>query len=116
MSLDTNCERDGGGNPLPRYTLSRTSRSEGGNVFANPMPADYNIYVFPPLSLALFESSHFRSGFPRCDHARISRPGYSPEAILVRNPQGPGGLLITIGKEGFGFSAVFFPPGFLKNS
>ena len=46
MSLDSNCRKDAYGNPLPHYTPWPTPRSAGINVFANPLPAGHNIYVF----------------------------------------------------------------------
>ena len=48
MSLDSNCQRDAYGNLLPHYTPWTTPGSAGINVFANPLPAARNIYVFPP--------------------------------------------------------------------
>ena len=48
MSLDSNCQRDAYGNLLPHYTPWATPGSAGINVFANPLPAARNIYVFPP--------------------------------------------------------------------
>ena len=51
MSLDSNCQRDVYGNPLTHYTPWATPGSAGINVFANPLPAGHNIYVFPPFVL-----------------------------------------------------------------
>lgn len=51
MSLDSNCQNDAYGNPLPHYTPWATPGSAGINVFANPLPAGHNIYVFPPFAL-----------------------------------------------------------------
>ena len=51
MSLDSNCQKDVYGNPLPHYTPWATPGSAGINVFANPLPAGHNIYVFPPFVL-----------------------------------------------------------------
>lgn len=51
MSLDSNCQRNTTGNPLPHYTPWPTPDSEGVNVFANPLPAGHNIYAFPPFVL-----------------------------------------------------------------
>ena len=51
MSLDSNCQRDRSGNPLPHFTPWPTPGSAGVNVFANPLPARQNIYIFPPLVL-----------------------------------------------------------------
>ena len=51
MSLDSNCQKDAYGNPLPHYTPWATPGSAGINVFANPLPAGHNIYVFPPFVL-----------------------------------------------------------------
>ena len=51
MSFDSNCQKDAYGNPLPHYTPWAISGSAGINVFANPLPAGHNIYVFPPFVL-----------------------------------------------------------------
>ena len=51
MSLDSNCQKDINGNPLPHYTPWATPGSAGINVFANPLPVGRNIYVFPPFLL-----------------------------------------------------------------
>ena len=51
MSLDSNCQKDNNGNPLPHYTPWASPGSAGVNVFANPLPAGHNIYVFPPFVL-----------------------------------------------------------------
>ena len=51
MSLDSNCQKDINGNPLPHYTPWATPGSAGINVFANPLPVGHNIYVFPPFVL-----------------------------------------------------------------
>ena len=51
MSLDSNCQRNAYGNSLPHYTPWATPGSAGINVFANPLPAGRNIYVFPPFVL-----------------------------------------------------------------
>ena len=51
MSLDSNCQKDNNGNPLLHYTPWATPGSAGVNVFANPLPAGHNIYVFPPFVL-----------------------------------------------------------------
>ena len=51
MSLDSNCQKDNNGNPLPHYTPWAALGSAGENIFANPLPAGHNIYVFPPFVL-----------------------------------------------------------------
>ena len=51
MSLDSNCQEDNNGNPLPHYKPWATPGSAGVNVFANPLPAGHNIYVFQPFAL-----------------------------------------------------------------
>ena len=51
MSLDSNCCRDRDGNSLSHYTYWPTPNSSGTNVFAQPIPRGYNIYVFPPFVL-----------------------------------------------------------------
>ena len=51
MSLDSNCCRDRDGNSLSHYTPWPTPNSSGTNVFAQPIPRGYNIYVFPPFVL-----------------------------------------------------------------
>ena len=51
MSLDSNCQKNNNGNPLPHYTPWATPGSAGINLFANPLPAGRNIYVFPPFVL-----------------------------------------------------------------
>ena len=54
MSLDSNCQKDVYGNLLPHYAPWVTPvfwRSAGINVYANPLPAGHNIYVFPPFIL-----------------------------------------------------------------
>ena len=52
MSLDSNWKKGVYGNPLSHYTSWATSGSAGINVFANPLPAGHNIYVFPPFFLS----------------------------------------------------------------
>ena len=51
MSLDSNCQRNRNGTPLPHYTPWSTPGSAGVNVFSNPLPSGHNIYVFPPFVL-----------------------------------------------------------------
>ena len=51
MSLDSNCQKDVYGNPLPHYTPWATPGSAGINICASPLPAGHNIYVFPPFFL-----------------------------------------------------------------
>lgn len=51
MSLDSNCQRDRKGQCLPHFTPCATSASSGINVFAQSLPLDYNLYVFPPFVL-----------------------------------------------------------------
>ena len=51
MSLDSNCQRNKNGTPLPHYTPWSTPGSAGVNVFSNPLPSGHNIYVFPPFVL-----------------------------------------------------------------
>ena len=51
MSLDSNCQKDVYGNPLPHYTSWANPGSAGMNVFAYPLPAGQSIYVFPPFVL-----------------------------------------------------------------
>lgn len=51
MSLDSNCQRNSNGTPLPHYTPWSTPGSAGVNVFSNPLPSGHNIYVFPPFVL-----------------------------------------------------------------
>ena len=47
MSLYSNCQRDRIGNALPHFTTWPTRGSAEVNVFAKPLPARQNIYVFP---------------------------------------------------------------------
>ena len=51
MSLDSNCQRDGEGRCLPHFTPCATPSSCGINVFAQSLPLDHNLYVFPPFVL-----------------------------------------------------------------
>ena len=51
MSLDSNCQRDGKGRCLPHFTPCATPSSCGINVFAQSLPLDHNLYVFPPFVL-----------------------------------------------------------------
>ena len=51
MSLDSNCQRNRSGNPLPHFTPWPTPGSAGVNVFANSLPARQNIYILPPFVL-----------------------------------------------------------------
>ena len=51
MSLDSNCQRDRSGNPLPHFTPWPTPGSAGVNVFATSLPARQNVYIFPPFVL-----------------------------------------------------------------
>lgn len=47
MSLDSNCCRGRDGNFLPHYSPLPTPNSSGTNVFAQPIPIEHNVYVFP---------------------------------------------------------------------
>ena len=51
MSLDSNCRHDGTSQCLPRFTHCATPFSSGINVFAQSLPSDHNLYVFPPFVL-----------------------------------------------------------------
>lgn len=51
MSLDSNCQRDRSGAPLPHFTPCFTPGSSGVNVFSNCLPSGHNIYIFPPFVL-----------------------------------------------------------------
>jgi hypothetical protein len=51
MALDSNCRRDSNGVLLPHFSPWPTPLSNGINVFAQPVPTEYNIYVFPPFLL-----------------------------------------------------------------
>lgn len=51
MSLDSNCQRDGQGQCLPHFTPCVTPGSCGIKVFAQSLPLDHNLYVFPPFVL-----------------------------------------------------------------
>ena len=51
MSLDSNCQYDATGQCLPRFTPCATPCSSGINVFAQSLPSDHNLYVFPPFVL-----------------------------------------------------------------
>ena len=51
MSLDSNCRHDGTGQCLPRFTHCATPFSSGINAFAQSVPSDHNLYVFPPFVL-----------------------------------------------------------------
>ena len=51
MSLDSNCCRGRDGNFLPHYSPWPTPNSSGTNVFAQPIPSEHNVYVFPPFIL-----------------------------------------------------------------
>ena len=51
MSLDSNCQRDRAGRCLPHFTPCATPSSSGINVFAQSLPSDRNLYVFPPFVL-----------------------------------------------------------------
>ena len=61
MSLDSNCRHDGTSQCLPRFTHCATPFSSGINVFAQSLPSDHNLYVFPlfvliaPLLKCIFE-------------------------------------------------------------
>ena len=49
MSLDTNCRRARDGSLIT--CLGPTPYSLGVNVFAQPIPVEHNVYVFPPFVL-----------------------------------------------------------------
>ena len=51
MSLDSNCRRGRDGSFLPHYSPWPTPYSLGVNVFAQPIPIEHNVYVFPPFVL-----------------------------------------------------------------
>ena len=51
MSLDSNCRRGRDGSFLPHYSPWPTPYSLGINVFAQPIPIEHNVYVFPPFVL-----------------------------------------------------------------
>ncbi|KAL9961199.1 hypothetical protein ACROYT_G030099 [Oculina patagonica] len=64
MSLDSNCQRDGKGRCLPHFTPCATPGSSGINVFAQSLPSDHNLYVFPPFVLiAPLLKCMFEQGF-----------------------------------------------------
>jgi len=51
MSLDSNFRRGRDGSLLPHYSPWPTPYSLGVNVFAQPIPMEHNVYVFPPFVL-----------------------------------------------------------------
>ena len=51
MALDSNCRRDRSGLMLAHYSPWPTPTSEGVNAFAQLIPLEHNIYVFPPFVL-----------------------------------------------------------------
>jgi len=51
MSLDSNCRRGRDGSLFPHYSPWPTPYSLGVNVFAQPIPVEHNVYVFPPFVL-----------------------------------------------------------------
>ena len=51
MSLDSNCQKDRHGAPLPHFTPWSTPESSGVNAFSKPLPPGQNVYVFPPFML-----------------------------------------------------------------
>ena len=51
MSLDSNCRRGTDGSLLPHYSPWPTPLSSGVNTFAQPLPFEHNVYVFPPFVL-----------------------------------------------------------------
>ena len=51
MSLDSNCQKMSTAILCPHFTPWATPGSAGINVFANPLPAGHNSYVFPPFVL-----------------------------------------------------------------
>ena len=51
MSLDSNCQHDRTGQCLPHFTPCTTPCSSGFNVFAQSLPSDHNLFVFPPFVL-----------------------------------------------------------------
>ena len=113
MSLDSNCQKDVYGNPLPHYTPWATPGSAGINVFANPLPAGHNIYVFPPFVLlgALLRyvvDQEFHGVFH--DHCS----GYSTKAILVGNHPGILSRSFSFGQQGFQFDPAFPLPAFSR--
>ena len=68
MSLDSNCRRGRDGRFLPLYSPWPTPYSSGVNIFAQPIPIENNIYVFPPFVivgplLRYFFDQHQRFGF-----------------------------------------------------
>ena len=106
MSLDSNWLKGVCGNPLSHYTSWAASGSAGINVFANPLPAGHNIYVFPPFFLVQTSSSLCCR--PRVSwrfHAHCS--GYSTKTILVGDRPGLLSRSISFGQEGFRFSLTF---------
>ena len=51
MSFDSNCQHDGKGQRLPHFTPCATPNSNGIKVFAQSLPTDHNLCVFPPFVL-----------------------------------------------------------------
>ena len=68
MALDRNYHRGQFGNRLPHFTPCQTPETSGINVFAQHLPTEGNLYVFPrfvligPL-LRFFIDSHYRPPF-----------------------------------------------------
>ena len=68
VSLDSNCQHNGTGQCLPHFTPCATPSFSGINVFAQSLPSDHNLYVFPsfvptaPLLKCLLEQD-FHSAF-----------------------------------------------------
>jgi len=111
MSLDSNCQKDNNGNPLPHYTPWATPGSAGVNVFANPLPAGHNIYVFPPFVLLgpLFRyvvDQELRGAFT------LIVPDIRPRPFWWATIQASVSRSISLGQEGLEFCPAFPFPAF----
>ena len=87
MSLDSNCQKDVYGNPLPHYTPWATSGSARINVFANPHLLFFLDLFFATLSTKSFMALS-RSLFRIFDQGhfggRLSRPSQSIDFFWAR--------------------------------
>ncbi|KAK3745186.1 hypothetical protein QZH41_008385, partial [Actinostola sp. cb2023] len=68
MALDSNAQRECDGHPLPHYTPWPTESSAGINVFAQSIPPEHNVYVFPPLGVNGPNFTFPRPFNPQDDH------------------------------------------------
>ena len=80
MALDSNSQLGQGGLRLPHYTPWPTANTSGVNAFAQPIPWEHNVYVFPPLAL-VGPLLRFLTPCPPSYHRDYS--GCLPSQILV---------------------------------